>query len=658
VSAENLSVCIVGAGPRGLSVLERICANERAAPSPRRVTIHLVDPCRPGAGRVWRTDQSRLLLMNTVACQVTVFTDDTVAMKGPVDAGPDLYEWARSVVLTAPAGRYGDAVHAEAAALQPDAYPTRAFYGSYLEDCYRRIVRRAPAHCHIVEHRSHAVALREQTDTPGGAQVLTLADGTRLRDLDAVILAQGHLPRRPTAEEAAWAAAAARHQLTYIAPANPADLDLSALPAQQPVLVRGLGLNFFDGMALLTQGRGGRFVRRAGRLTYLPSGREPRIYAGSRRGVPHHARGENEKGPTGRHRPRVLTPEAIDALRRRRLSGEAIRFRTDLWPLIRLEVESVYYETLLRAEGRMREAPAFVPAFLTAGTAPARARLLDAYRIDPAARWDWDRLQHPTAGRRFAGRAGFRRWLLGHLAEDIRHARAGNVSGPLKAALDVLRDLRNEIRLAVDHGGLDGDSYRDELTAWYTPLNAFLSIGPPVSRIEELHALIEADVIRPLGPGTRISLRTDGGRAAFVATADGVDASPVHATALIEARLPEPDLHRTADPLLRHLLTTGQAAPYRMESTGESAYESAGLAVSARPYHLVDAHGLPHPRRFAYGVPTEAVHWVTAAGIRPGVDSVILGDSDAIARTVLALGPARLTVPLPGLPSDVLEMTP
>ncbi|MER5512859.1 FAD/NAD(P)-binding protein [Streptomyces sp. NPDC002766] len=658
MSAADLSVCIVGAGPRGLSVLERICANERSAPAPRRVTIHLVDPCRPGAGRVWRTDQSRLLLMNTVACQVTVFTDDTVAMKGPVEPGPDLYAWARTVVLAAPPGRFGDAVRAEAAALHPDTYPTRAFYGSYLQDCYRRIVRRAPAHCRVVEHRTHAVALREQSGTPGGTQVLTLADGTRLRDLDAVILAQGHLPRRPTPEESAWATMAARHRLTYIAPANPADLDLSTLPARQPVLMRGLGLNFFDGMALLTQGRGGTFVRRSGRLTYLPSGREPRIYAGSRRGVPHHARGENEKGPAGRHRPRVLTPEAIDALRRRRLAGEAVRFRTDLWPLIRLEVESVYYETLLRAQGRTREAAAFVPAFLTAGTAPARAHLLDAYRIDPAARWDWDRIQHPTAGRRFPDRASFRHWLLGHLAEDIRHARAGNVSGPLKAALDVLRDLRNEIRLAVDHGGLDGDSYRDELTAWYTPLNAFLSIGPPVSRIEELHALIEADIIRPLGPGTRISLRTDGEEAAFVATADGVDAAPVHATALIEARLPEPDLHRTADPLLRHLLTTGQAAPYRIATSGDSVYESAGLAVSARPYHLVNAHGLPHPRRFAYGVPTESVHWVTAAGIRPGVDSVILGDADAIARTVLGLGPARRTVPVPGLPSNLLEATP
>ncbi|MFG2577460.1 FAD/NAD(P)-binding protein [Streptomyces sp. NPDC048481] len=666
-AAGHLGICIVGAGPRGLSVLERICANERAAPSPRRVTIHLVDPCRPGAGRVWRTDQSRLLLMNTVASQVTVFTDDTVAMKGPVERGPDLYEWARTVVLAGPADRFGEDTYAEAAALHPDAYPTRAFYGSYLRDCYRRIVRGAPAHCLVVEHRTHAVALRDEAE-PGGPQVLTLADGVRLRGLDAVVLAQGHVPRRPSPEESAWSRAAARHGLTYIGPANPADLDLSAVPPGRAVLMRGLGLNFFDGMALLTLGRGGAFVRRSGRLVYLPSGREPLIYAGSRRGVPHHARGENEKGPHGRHLPRVLTPEAVEALRRP--GGAPARFRTDLWPLIRLEVESVYYETLLRAEGRVREAAAFVPAYLAAGTAAARERLVGHYGIDRARRWNWDLIQRPTAGRRFRDRADFRRWLLGHLAEDVRQARAGNVGGPLKAALDVLRDLRNEIRLAVDHGGLDGDSYRDELAGWYTPLNAYLSIGPPVSRIEELRALIEADVVRPLGPGTRVTLATDGDRAVFTATADDVDAPPVHARALIEARLPEPDLRGTEDPLLRHLLATGQAAPYRMPTARGGAYESGGLAVSERPYHTVDAHGRAHPRRFAYGVPTESVHWVTAAGIRPGVDSVILGDSDAIARTVLGLGPARLPVALagrprlpaptgsPGLPADLLEMTP
>ncbi|MGW3069329.1 FAD/NAD(P)-binding protein, partial [Streptomyces sp. NPDC001130] len=50
---------------------------------------------------------------------------------------------------------------------------------------------------------------------------------------------------------------------------------------------------------------------------------------------------------------------------------------------------------------------------------------------------------------------------------------------------------------------------------------------------------------------------------------------------------------------------------------------------------LIDRQGAVHARRFAFGVPTEGVHWVTAAGARPGVDSVTLSDADAVARAVL-----------------------
>ena len=67
----------------------------------------------------------------------------------------------------------------------------------------------------------------------------------------------------------------------------------------------------------------------------------------------------------------------------------------------------------------------------------------------------------------------------------------------------------------------------------------------------------------------------------------------MRASALIEARLPEPDLRRTDDPLLRHLLATDQATPYRIAATGGPAYETGGLAVTERPYRLLDAAAAP-----------------------------------------------------------------
>ncbi|MFF9062463.1 FAD/NAD(P)-binding protein [Streptomyces sp. NPDC014882] len=635
----DLGLCLVGAGPRGLSVLERLCANERSAPAHRAVTVHVVDPYRPGAGRVWRTGQSRVLLMNTVASQVTAFTDASVEMDGPVEPGPSLYAWARALA-DGPGGAalHDEAVRAEARRLGPDDYPSRAFYGSYLEDVFARVVSGAPPHVRVRVHRARAVALRER---PGdGAQQVVLSDGKVLDGLDAVVLSQGHVPTDVPAAQRRLSQRARAHGLLHVLPASPADLDLSDVRSGETVLLRGLGLNFFDHMALLTVGRGGRFDRVGDRLVYRPSGREPRIVAGSRRGVPYHARGANEKGAHGRHEPRVLTEGVVAALRERAVDGERVHFGTDLWPLIAREVESVYYGTLLAARGREAEREEFVERFvsLPAGSAPAD-ELLDAYRVAHDERWDWDRIFRPHGDREFADRAEFRRWTLEHLRRDVREARAGNVSGPLKAALDVLRDLRNEVRLALDHGGLDGHSYRDEVEGWYTPLNAFLSIGPPSSRIEELIALIEAGVLDLIGPGMRVVV--DGTAGAFVAESDGVEGDPVRARVLVEARLPEPDLRRTCDPLLRGLLASGQCRPFRIPGACGTSYETGGLEVTERPYHLVDAYGRGHPRRFAYGVPTEAVHWVTAAGIRPGVNSVTLGDSDAIARAVLALAPAR-----------------
>ncbi|MEU6406951.1 FAD/NAD(P)-binding protein [Streptomyces sp. NPDC046985] len=621
---------LVGAGPRGLSVLERICAHERKSASHRRVSVHVVDPCPSGAGQVWRTDQSRQLLMNTVSSQITLFTDDSVEMAGPVEPGPSLYEWARK--RTAGDGTDEQTLK-EARRLGPDAYPTRAFYGAYLTSVFQEVVAAAPPHVAVFVHRARALSLHDTYGEPGSEQVLALDDGTELTGLDAVVLAQGHVPTRPAPYEEALASASAEHGLAYVPPANPADLDLDGIEPGRAVLLRGLGLNFFDHMALLTSGRGGSYYRQASCLVYQPSGREPKIIAGSRRGIPYHARGENEKGPYGRHLPQLLTPETVARLRRRAADGDWVFFGADLWPLIAKEVESVYYGALLTAQGRAADREAFTDRYLAVPAGEAVDLVLKEFGIAEADRWDWKNIARPHGDRSFADPAAFDAWLLNHLADDVRAARSGNVNGPVKAALDVLRDLRNEVRLAVDHGGLEGTSYRDELQAWYTPLNAFLSIGPPASRIEELIALIESGVVRIIGPDLQVTL--DDTRSCFAAWSSTVQDSRVEATVLIEARLPEPDLRRTADPLLRHLLTTGQCRPYAIKGACGTSYQTGGLAVTGRPYRVVDVQGRTHPRRFAYGVPTEAVHWVTAAGIRPGVNSVTLGDSDAIAYAVL-----------------------
>jgi hypothetical protein len=653
MSAHINAICVVGLGPRGLSVLERLCANAADLLPPGTVLrVHLVDPHLEHGSRVWHTEQSPHLLMNTVASQITMFSDESVDCAGPVLPGPSLYEWARFMTLVGPFPGLPEHVRREARELGPDSYPTRAFYGRYLAWVLDHVLATAPSTVTVARHRHTAVDL---VDEPDGRQTVVLEGGERISGLDAVVLCLGHTPMAPTPQEQNLLTFAESHDLVYVPPQNPADAELDAIGPGRPTLLRGLGLNFFDYMALFTVGRGGRFARRPdGRLRYLPSGREPRLIAGSRRGVPHHARGENQKGPAGRHDPFFFTANVVGRLRDRADSGEPVDFAADVWPLVDREVRAVYYSTLVANELCACDAELFLRHYVARSTAGidevsivdpddpfqyqesrAEAALLERFGIPPERRWDWHRIAAPYRGTEFADSAAFNDWLVDYLENDAREARRGNVHGAVKAALDVLRDLRNEVRLVVDHGGLSGDSYRDDLQRWYTPFNAFASIGPPVSRIDEMVALIEAGVLIVVGPNLVVT--PDSGTGTFVARSPEVPGAEFRATALVEARLPETDLRRTLDPLLLRLLATGGCAHHRIPIRGGGCYETGGLAVSQRPYHLLDGQRRPHPRRFAFGVPTETVHWVTAAGIRPGVNSVILGDADAVARHSLSV---------------------
>lgn len=600
-------LAIVGAGPRGTSALERVCtsAPEFLAPG-ARLTVHVVDPSPPGAGQVWRTTQPSELLMNTVTSQVTLFTDESVECSGPIRPGPSLYTWATKAEP----------------GLGPDDYAGRAQYGRYLEWAFSEVVRRAPREVEIEVHAARAVRL---DDAPTGRQTLTLSTGRTLSGLAAVILAQGHLPLVADPKLQQLTTYAERHGLRHIQPSNPADVDLSSLAPGEPVLLRGLGLTFFDYMALLTKDRGGRFTRTPSGLRYHPSGNEPRLYAGSRRGIPHQARGDNAKGPYGRHNPLVLTEEVIASFHKRADCGDVPDFLEEIWPLVAKEVESVYYQGVLRRHGLGWFD--FRDRFLaTPHDSPQEAQLLAEFGFSEASRWSWDRISRPYDGRTFTTAGLWRDWLLGYLREDTKQAALGNVEGPLKAALDVMRDLRKELRLIMDHGGLTGASRQKHLDSWYTPLNAFLSIGPPRGRIEQMVALMEAGILNVLGP--QLEVRAKNG--AWLAQSPKVPGSTVRATTLIEARLPEVNLRHTSDELLAHLLKTGQCRPHTLDGV-----ETGGLDVTRSPYHIIDRHGRAHARRFATGVPTEGVHWVTTAGARPGANSVTLLHTDAVARAAL-----------------------
>ena len=90
-SMSTPAIAIVGMGPRGISILERLSARMDDSSDP--ITVHLIDDAQHGAGRIWETDQTKTLCMNTRAGAVTLFTEPGSTVDAPVLEGPIQYEW-------------------------------------------------------------------------------------------------------------------------------------------------------------------------------------------------------------------------------------------------------------------------------------------------------------------------------------------------------------------------------------------------------------------------------------------------------------------------------------------------------------------------------------------------------------------------------------
>jgi FAD-NAD(P)-binding len=649
MDGNPIHVGIVGAGPRGTVMLERLCANVRELAPGVPVHVHVVDPETTGAGRVWRTDQTRLLVMNTVASDVTVFTDPTVRCEGPLVAGPTQYEWARLVATgEIPAD---ERTRAEAARLEPWSYASRALQGEYLHWAFEHIVATAPPEVRVFTHRTRALALDDRSD---GRQELRLEGRAAPLVVDAVVLAVGHYDVAPSRGQQALAAFARSHGLRYVPPASPAEVDLSDLRADEPVVLRGLGLNFYDFVTLLSVGRGGRFEEEGERLVYRPSGAEPTIVAGSGRGVPYMARAEIRQAKVDRYQPRFLDAAAIGRLRAQAGAG-TLDFRQHLWPLIAKEAGWVYYRHLVAARGDGAALADFEAAYAAAEwDSPAMRALIEAACPDPAERWDWLAVDHPTAGLRFADRDDYARWIARRLAADYADSQRGPEACARKALSSIMRDLRDEIRQVISYRGLRGASYREHVDGWFSGLNNYVASGPPSSRVRELAALVEAGVVRFVGPAMKVE--PDEAAGCFRVFSPAVGGEPLRARVLIEAHLPPSDLRRVTDPLLSRLWRAGGCRPHVIPDAGGAGYETGGIDIEEGTHRVIDAAGVPHPGRYSYGPPVESVQWVTAIGARPHVNSRTLLQGDAIARLCLRAGQEHRRAdgaarPAPGVPA-------
>jgi uncharacterized NAD(P)/FAD-binding protein YdhS len=608
-----LSIAVVGGGPRGSGLVERLVANIPELLGDRPVIVHVVEPFTVGAGRIWRRDQSPLLWANSQAEDMTMFTDASCRIAGPIRPGPTFLEWSRLRGPDRPDLSESPELDAERTAVEAMTFPSRRLLTEYLTWSFRRAVRSAPPNCALRVHRHRAVDVIETAD---GRQLVRLARPGPPLVADVVLLAQGHLPTEPLGASADIAALAAEYGLTYLAEEYTADSDLSVLRPGEDVVVRGAGLAFVDLAVLLGQGRGGRFEEVGdGRLAYHPSGLEPRLFVGSRRGVPYHAKLTYRlQGPRAPH-PRFLHPAVVDDLVARQ---EALDFRRDIWPLLAKELAFGHYHELFAAHAEVTRGgwPAFEAAL---AEHPWGSRALEdavaAALPDPADRFDPTAFDRPLRGVRTADSVALQAHLARHIESDLERRcdpRHSADLGFFNALLAVLEPLG---RLVLS-GRLSPASLATDVT-WFLGFFSFVASGPPPRRLHELLALMDAGVVHWLGADLEVLVTPSG----FVARSPTVPGS-VTARALVEARVPRTSVSGTRDPLLAALLRRGAVT----ERGGT-------VLVTPETSQVVDARGRVHPARFAFGSGTSAA--TPGAFSRPNTNAAFFRQNDHAVRTVL-----------------------
>ncbi|MQY20194.1 FAD/NAD(P)-binding protein [Nocardia macrotermitis] len=621
------TVVIVGAGPKGIGVLERLCAGAPELLGDRNLVVHLIDPFPPGPGRVWRHDQSPLLLMNSKAADVTMFTDDSVRCEGPPRPGPTLAEWVEQVRDGTLDVEIDPGLRAELDRATPATFHTRRMQSAYLSWCYRRILDTRPESVEVRVHGTEAVDLTES----GADQLVWLRDEPWPLRADAVVLTVGHLDGETDESGSALADFARRHGRTYFPPGYTADTDLSPIVPGEPVLVRGFGLAFIDLLTLLTEGRGGSYATAAdGTLVYRPSGAEPILYVGSRRGVPYRPKPGYGLLGAAAELPRFFGPSEIAALAAR---PGPIRFRTDLWPLIAKELGWGYYTELFTAhpERVTMEFAEFAECYREFDWDSEQLRTLVAKSV-PAAedRFDPEELDRPLAAASAADAPALAALVREHIVRVLDRGGDGAFSADLGAVTAMLSVFR-QLPTAVATGKLDPESQLFDVDGWWFGFFSYIGSGPPRARLEELLALERAGILAFLGPEMWVD--TDEERGLFLGGSRKVPGA-VTATTLVDARLPPPDVTRTTNPIVRALHDRGRLGAERL--VGESSVLSTGrIHTSGIDGQLFDSGGVAHPRRFALGPHTSLR--IAGAFSRPRTNALGFRENDSVACQVLRL---------------------
>lgn len=617
-----MKVGIIGAGPRGILMTSQLFNqykyhSEQIEP----LSITLFDPVGIG-GRVWRTDQSDELIMNSAADQITLFTDSSVNMSSKVYDGPSLFGWARSDEANSYLASHGYSsdIIAAAAQLQINGYAPRVLFGAYIKWFYDDLLSQQPTEISTSLMKAQVTDLTYNDDHK---PVIKTDDGTYT--FDKVVMSLGQQDNYLNDEEQKLASYAQENALNYISPTHPGDADLSVIPAGELAIIRGLGLSFIDYVSELTLGRGGHYMRNEdGSLFYQPSGREPRIVAGSGRGIPYYPKPINEKGYGECEVPKFLTKENIE----KNSKNGKLPF-DKFMDLLLSDLELVFYKLTINDKYPYKSANEFEKEFLSN---PDKEAVLKEFGFQEEDAFEWEYVINPFKDVKAIGTEDYQTVLINWLTGEIGDSAKGSKTGPLAAARDLLRDFRPTFRQMIVDNCFTNQEYVEKFLGNLDSVINFLIMGPPVVRSEQLSALIRSGVVTILAPGMQIK----GQDGWFVTASPKRNTDKFRSASLIEARVPKANLDITANPILESLVDAQLARTHRLPINGENVGVHA-VDVDPKTDQLLDINGNVQPDVYIWGSSLDGLRYVTNAAPRPGVNDTNLQTADKLAAEVLGL---------------------
>lgn len=449
------NIAIVGLGPKGFYAFERLVAQLKARQITQPIAIHLFNQNEFfGAGNIYRDDQPPYLIMNYANKNINCWTDELP--KAITTSTLSFVDWLQSKTDDAKE-------HLE------ESFASRAKVGTYLMEGFAQIEEHLPDTISLVKHITTVRSIEKCGEK---YQIASDNNGKNSLPLfDRILLSTGHLGSGAGFEEHKEMGPS----INFIYPCTQA---MGHIDPGARVALKGFGLTCIDAVLALTEGREGRFeFTESGKMTYIPSGKEPlQMFPYSRTGLPMMPRtGVSEDN----HPLYILTEKRMSSLQ----GSRPVSFEQDILPWIIEECRFAYYRVLFKENAR---------EFMFSSDFEFLNQQIDAFHNDfpELEKFHWDSLLDPFLHQTSLNHSE----VSSYIEKLIIAAEKGPDQSPLNAAFATWRKISRGFNEIYSFGGLDAPSHR-LFDQHYFGLFNRISYGPPVQNMKKILALAEAGIV-------------------------------------------------------------------------------------------------------------------------------------------------------------------